>query len=133
MVDWAKYAARSQGNLVDLAKARRQAAAKAPKQPKVRYARVTEDMFPALTHMPGPSVGLVLLLLMRSGLTSTKRQEGWVSLPKVAFQQIGLGDRFKRKDASRRLVRVGVVETRRPGPGASLEYRLLPVEQWGQR
>ena len=79
------------------------------------------------------SAGCVLLLLMRSGLTSTKRQEGWVSLPKVAFQQIGLGDRFKRKDASRRLVRVGVVETRRPGPGASLEYRLLPVEQWGQR
>jgi hypothetical protein len=51
---------------VDLAKARRQAAAKALKQPKARYARVTEDMFPALTHMPGPSVGLVLLLLMRS-------------------------------------------------------------------
>jgi hypothetical protein len=95
------------------------------------FARVTQNMFPPLTEIWDPAIGLMLTLVQRSGLRSTRRGGGWTALPQTVFQQIGLADRRRRGEAVQRLVGRGVLETRTSSKGAALEYRLRPVAQWG--
>ena len=129
-----RYAIRGNNNLVvDLAKARRRAATKAVHQPnrKLGFARVFEDAFLPLATLVGDhALGLVLMLMMRSGLTSTQRNEGWIALPQTTLNQIDLSNRWRRNKAVSRLVARGVLETRRASLGAALEYRLRPMDQW---
>jgi hypothetical protein len=125
-----KYASRKADNLVDLAKARRKATTKAFNDPnrKQGFARVPENMF--IHFGRGAADRLLLVLLMRSGLVTTGRNGGWIALPQAALQQIALADRWRRGNAVHSLVARGVLETRKASPGAALEYRLRPVDQW---
>jgi hypothetical protein len=131
-----KYASQRTDKVVDLAKVRRRAATRAFNQSdrKLGFARVSEDEFGPLASLAGDlSLGLILTLRMRSGLTTTKHNEGWIALPQAALQQVGLSSRWRRGRVVRRLVACGVLEIRRPSPGAASEYRLLPKEQWQLR
>ncbi len=121
-----KYAARSQAGKL------KKAATRALKQPdrKQGFARVAEGMFQPLAEIGGPAVGMMLVLVQRSGLRSVQRNEGWDALPKVMLEQIGLTDRQLRSKVVRRLVAKGLLETRQAEAGLSLEYRLRPAMQW---
>jgi hypothetical protein len=90
------------------------------------FARVTENMLPRFNLRDQ----LFLSVLMRSGLASSRRNSGWVQLPDVVLQQIGLVDRSIRSRIVRRLIAEGVLETRQPDPGKALEYRVRPVSNW---
>ena len=121
-----KYAARSPLGVI------KKAATRAANQPsrKLGHARITEDVFPLLTKIWDPALGLLLAVSQHSGLYSSRANDGWVTLSKTVFQQLGLIDFRLRGKAVRRLVIHGILETRTSGRGASLEYRLRPVTQW---
>jgi hypothetical protein len=121
-IPFSKYASRSPQGV--LKKGLTRTAAKPDR--KQGFAQVTEDMFPQFR----PRDRLLLLILMRSGLVTTRRNGGWVQLPDVVIQPIGLLRRNRRSETVRHWVAAGVLETRLPGPGKALEYRLLPVAQW---
>jgi hypothetical protein len=89
---------------------------------KPLYAYVPEAMF----GLFDPRDGFLLVLLMRARLSRTRRNDGWIKVPATAFEKIGLANRFSRASIVRRLAADGVLETRRPTPGAALEYRLRP-------
>ena len=124
--DWSQYAKRSAGGR------RRKAVSEALARPnrKQCFARVPEDMFSPLVTLYGPSLGLVLALVMRARLASTRRNAGWITLPATTLAVLGLAERRSRAGVVKRLVARGMLETRSPGPGLALEYRLHLVEQW---
>jgi hypothetical protein len=124
--DWSKFAERSAGGR------RRKAVSETLARPnrKQCFARVPEDMFSPLVMLYGPSLGLVMALVMRARLADTRRSAGWVTLPSTMLAVLGLAERRARAGVVKRLVARGMLETRSPGPGMALEYRLHPVEQW---
>ncbi len=89
-------------------------------------------MLQPLVEIGGHAVGLILVLVQRSGLRSAQRNGGWVALPMGVLEQIGLVDRNLRYKAVRRLVSHGLLETRSSGMGTALEYRLLPAVRTNQ-
>jgi hypothetical protein len=123
--DWSKYAKRSEVGV------RKRAASRSLAYPrrKQHFARVTEDMFAPLIRLYGPSLGMHLALVMRASLPGTRRNGGWIVLPAVILTAIG-ANRQARARIVKRLVVQRVIVTRQASPGAALEYRLCPVEQW---
>jgi hypothetical protein len=98
--------------------------------PKRGFARITEDMIPLMGSLGGPAVVLWMVCIMYSGRRRTIRAEGWMKLPGVVWQQVGLGDRAQRARATKRLIARDLVETRQATPGSALEYRLRPFALW---
>jgi hypothetical protein len=126
--DWSKYARLSSDEraMLEKASARARAAREAQPTPRAKqeFARVTYDMLPRLIGLGGPAVCLFLIMVMYSGRLRTRRAGGWFALPGTATSHIGLADRRVRSDVVRQLVTHGILETRQPTPGSSLEYRL---------
>ena len=130
--DWSKLSQHpaNEAELLHKAATKARAAREArPKpRPKQEFARITADLFPLIAKLDKPAIQLLLVLVMLSGRRRARLSDGWLALPKAAFQPIGLEDRKARFRATSQLISYDVLETRQPGSGRALEYRLrLPV------
>ena len=122
-IDWSRFRVTpEQEEMVRNANTRAKAARpRVDRKERKEFAQVTPDQILLLADAGDR---LLLILMMLSGRRTARRADGWLTVPGATFQKIGLEDSGNRRRAIRRLMAGGLPETRHPGPGMALEYRL---------
>jgi hypothetical protein len=85
---------------------------------------IEADDIPAWGRCCGVYVALHMEVMLLSGLRWVKKRDGWVSIPAERLEELGLGNRRTRRNAVKRAIRHGWIETRQMTKGHKLEFRL---------